>query len=329
MNQPRHSSVPRWLHGWAILTVAAALPLLILGAEVTTKQVGMADTTSLREPWYLFTLSKDTLWAQGIGLVIEHSHRTAGWLVGICSIVLAIGMWFGAKGSRVRGVGLLALLLVVAQGLLGIFRVKLNAWVGPEMAMFHGLFAQIVFATLLSVAIVTSRNWLDDTTEPKSGLRALAGILMAVTLGQIVFGALVRHQLSPFAQRVHVLFAFAVVAAIAWLVRASREEPVDRAVRRVALILAGLVCFQVALGVESWLRRFGAGVPVETVKATTASDLVRTAHFFVGALLFSGTVAVNLLLYRPNSATVPSADAASTAALNVGNRITAPVGGTL
>src|SRR5262249_37483857 len=150
---PSHPTVPRWLHGWAILTACTALPLIALGAEVTTKQVGMADQQSLREPWYLITLPKDQLWAQGVGLVIEHSHRTAGWLVGMFAIVLAVGMWFGARGTGLRAVGGLALLMVILQGLLGIFRVRLNAWIGPEMAMVHGLFAQLAFATLVGVAV--------------------------------------------------------------------------------------------------------------------------------------------------------------------------------
>src|SRR3954453_10516232 len=107
MNHPTRPPVPGWLHGWAVFTAVAALPLVALGAEVTTKQVGMADPQSVREPWYLLTLPKDQLWAQGVGLVIEHSHRTAGWLVGLLAIVLAAEMWFRARGTGVRAAGFL------------------------------------------------------------------------------------------------------------------------------------------------------------------------------------------------------------------------------
>jgi hypothetical protein len=41
---------PRWLHAWAVLTVVATLPLLFLGAEVTTKQAGMTDPAGYRHP---------------------------------------------------------------------------------------------------------------------------------------------------------------------------------------------------------------------------------------------------------------------------------------
>lgn len=293
-------TVPRWLHGWALLTVCAAVPLVLLGAEVTTKHVGMADTQAVRTPWYLLTLDHDDLWARNVGLLIEHGHRTAGWLVGLCAIVLGFGMWFGARGTGVRAAGWVALALVTAQGLLGIFRVKLNALVGPEMAMIHGSFAQIVFATLVGVGVVTSRTW---QTRPESDdahrLRRLAGLTALLTYAQIGFGALVRHGQHPLAQRAHVLFAFVVVAVVVWLVRSVHEAKADRSLRRAAGMLAVLVVAQLALGVEAWLRRFGAGVPVDLLTPSAASDLVRSLHYFVGALLFAATVALNLLLYRP------------------------------
>src|SRR4051812_9248634 len=118
--------VPRWVHRWALLTVCAALPLVVLGAEVTTKQVGMADPQSVREPWYIFTVPMPELLERGIGYVIEHSHRLAGWFVGICAIVLAWAMATRAP-TRLRWLGLAALFMVSVQGILGIFRVKLNA----------------------------------------------------------------------------------------------------------------------------------------------------------------------------------------------------------
>ena len=59
--------VPRWLHRWAVATVCAALPLVLLGAEVTTRQVGMADPQSVRTPWYVFTVPVPEL--------LERGHR--------------------------------------------------------------------------------------------------------------------------------------------------------------------------------------------------------------------------------------------------------------
>ena len=94
--------VPRWLRLWAALTALAALPLVTLGAEVTTRKVGMVDPKGFRAPWHLFTLSGEQL---SLGYLIEHGHRLAGFVVGICCIVLALGMTAFARGWLHRSLG--------------------------------------------------------------------------------------------------------------------------------------------------------------------------------------------------------------------------------
>jgi heme A synthase len=297
--------VPRWLHAWAVLTACAALPLVLLGAEVTTKQVGMVDPQSVRVPWHLFTIPVAERFSRGLGYLIEHGHRTFGWLVGACAIVLALGLWFGARRSRVRWLGWLTLAMVSVQGVLGIFRVKLNALAGTDLALVHGLFAQLVVATLVGVAVVTSRGWRQRSpVTDGAGLRRLAGLLALFVYLQIAFGAVVRHFHTPLAQRLHVLLAFAVVAITVWLVRSVW----DRGPRRVAGLFVALLILQVALGVEAWMGRFGAGVPVEALQSRPGLDAVRSAHFLVGTLLFSCSVALNLLLYRPVPGAEPVSD---------------------
>src|SRR5439155_25687695 len=75
------------VHALAIATFVAALPLLFLGAEVTTKGVGMVDAAPVRSPWYFVT---ELLEEHNIGWRIEHGHRQVGWIVGMLSIALAI-----------------------------------------------------------------------------------------------------------------------------------------------------------------------------------------------------------------------------------------------
>jgi heme A synthase len=197
------------------------------------------------------------------------------------------------------------------------------------MAMVHGMFAQIVFATLVAVAVVTSRaQWREPPPGDRRGLRRVALVVAVATLVQLVFGALVRHQHGPLAQRLHALTAFVVAGAVVWLFWESRAAPEDRPIRRAAGLLVGLVAVQAALGVEAWLRRFGAGVPVELVKWDVVDDAVRSAHYFVGALVFATTVTVNLLLYRPAAAA--AAEPAGLLKRPVtGGRFAAGIGGTL
>ncbi len=299
--------VPRWLHYWALLTVFCALPLVLLGAEVTTKKVGMVDPQGFREPWHLFTLPLREL---GLGYLIEHSHRLFGFLVGTCSIVLALGLSFTARRPLPRWIGWAALAAVSFQGVLGIARVKYNALSGPELALVHGCTAQLVFALLVSVTVITSRSWYDAsaTAAVSPGLRRLAVALPILVYAQIVFGAILRHlylfsALLRVAQRLHFLMAFVVLGCVLLLVVKLKQAGPDLVgVRRWGKALEVLVALQILLGVEAWFGRFGSGVAVELQQSTPALDLVRSGHFVIGLLLFSTTVVVSLLV---NRASVP------------------------
>jgi heme A synthase len=294
-NLARGNIVPRWLHWWAILTVVMALPLVLLGAEVTTKQVGMVDSMGFRPPWHLFTLQLQEL---GLGYLIEHGHRLFGFLVGICAIVLAVGLLLGTRHPLVRWMGLIALLMVVAQGLLGIFRVSLNALVGSNLALIHGSFSQLVVATLVGVAVMTSRAWLDAPRfqQPSVWLRRLSFGVILLLFAQIVLGGEIRHLQDRVAQRLHVMLAFGVLAGVSllvWELRRLRGAAWDW-----SLAMLVLLCVQVTLGVEAWLGRFGSGVPVELQQSTPLLDAVRTGHFVVGMMMFSSAVVVSLFLHR-------------------------------
>jgi heme A synthase len=289
------TGVPRWLHVWAVLTVCAALPLVLLGAQVTTMQVGMVDAQGFRMPWHLLTVPLEEM---GLGYLVEHSHRLAGFVVGTCSIVLALGLSFCSRHRVIRWLGWLALGMVTTQGMLGKYRVDLHALMGPELALVHGCFAQLVFATLVGVAVVTSRSWLEQTADRKGSLGWLALVAPVLVYVQIVFGAVVRHHLDRLAQRLHVLFAFVVAGVLLFCVKQAWE----RGLKRSAGLLAFLLAAQLTLGVEAWLTRFGSGVLAELRgKGTLVQDLVRSGHFVVGSLLFAATAALALFAFHPGS----------------------------
>jgi cytochrome c oxidase assembly protein subunit 15 len=303
----RSCSVPRWLHGWAILTAVAALPLVTLGAEVTTRQVGMADPAGLREPWYFFTLN---LRETPLGPLIEHGHRQLGWIVGLCCIVLAIGLTVAARRTWQRWLGWAALAAVSVQGVLGIFRVNLHALLGSSLSTIHGCFAQITFAILVAVAVLTSRTWA--TPLPASAdlarCRSLALVLAGLTYVQIVFGAIMRHLYDRSAQRLHILLAFLVVGLAVWLVRDMQQARPDRTLRRMGWLLLAFLVIQPMLGLEAYLRRFGVGTLPELVPASPMLDLVRSAHHVLGTLTFATVVALNLFLRRPRPVVAVAAD---------------------
>jgi cytochrome c oxidase assembly protein subunit 15 len=291
--QQQALKTPRWLHGWALLTVAATLVLLALGAIVTTFQVGMSDPIWPTYPWHLLLVS----WEEPRpGFLIEHSHRLAGYLVGCCIIVLAIGLWRGESRRSVRWLGGLALVGVIMQGLLGGFRVRLNEWLGADLALLHGSFASIVFSLLISVALFTSPSWMTQPSRQQGQARSNHGSQVAACLTgliflQIVLGAILRHTNASVAKRGHILVAFAVVAGVAWVVKEFLDRP--QRDKRVSIALALLVLLtagQLYLGVEAWMLKY-----FEWSQPMTQA-LVRTLHVMIGHLILATSVVAALLL---------------------------------
>ena len=296
--------VPWWLHAWAVLTVAAAAALLALGGMVTTIQAGMSDPDWPTYPWYLLVAH----WDLGrFDFVVEHSHRAAGYLVGCLVIVLAAGLWFQAKQRWLAWLGTAALLCVVAQGVLGGMRVLFDLSSGSALKEMHGFFAQVVFSLLVGLAVLTARRpagvALDEGHARRCFHSALA--LSGLVLVQLLWGVLVRHTHAGYAQRLHVLTAFAVVAAAAWFIKTAWEAPAGRrAFGRAAVVLAVLLFLQVGLGVEAWMGVYAGPLPPEAQPVTFGMGLTRTAHVLVGAGILATAVVAAMQAYRVTLPTI-------------------------
>jgi heme A synthase len=300
-----------------VLTVLTTLPLLFLGAEVTSKGAGMADPVGYRPPWEILQLLSDSI---GLGLQIEYSHRLAGFTVGICAIVLAVGMRLCDPRRGLRWLGFAALALVCVQGLFGKYRVDLNALFGQNLALVHGCFAQIVIAVLVTVAVVTSRGWLQDPADggtqgsplaPRADRVRRWSIVTALLIyAQLVAGSVMRHRDFLLGSRLHLVGAFVVVGAVIWLLKLSRESERRERLARVAHLLAGLVGCQLLLGIEAWILRaemvFVPGLPLPVY-----ADWLRSAHYVLGTLIFACSVVVALKANRRTVVLVSPAPAST------------------
>src|SRR6516162_5396680 len=290
---------PRWLHNWAVFTVCATFGLLALGAVVTTFQVGMADPIWPTYPWHLLLIS----WEEPKpGFIIEHAHRLAGYLVGGCVIVLAVGLWMTEKRQWLRWLGVAALLGVILQGLLGGFRVKLNELLGPKLALVHGSFAAVIFTLIVCLALYTSRGWNADTRAtlsipPPKNLRRISKALPLFVFVQIFFGGLLRHTYFTLGQRGHLLLAFAVTGGVIWLLKEVVDQPIrERRLFFPAVLLAILVTGQIFLGVEAWMFKYF------TPSALATQALIRTGHVLFGSLILATSVVVTSQIHRASSA---------------------------
>jgi heme A synthase len=234
-------------------------------------------------------------------------------VIGVAVLVLGAtgisGLAAGTRGSGLRLFGTVALVAVMAQGLLGGLRVKLNALHGPELAAFHGVFAQIVFSLVVLLALFCARpprTALARRAFGPAGWLSLA--LVVVLLGQLVLGVLVRHLPTPLAQRLHMLTAFLVVAVAVGLLRAGFTNPLTRPrVAAAGWLLGLLIAVQLVLGVEAWMGKFSeeawAGQPAGTYLPETAIPpplqvAIRTGHVLVGTGILASAVVLAVGLRR-------------------------------
>ncbi len=278
-------SAPREPAGWVpvlgVITAVSTLALITMGGIVTAAEAGLAVPdwpASFGENMFLLPHSKMT---ETSGVYYEHAHRLMGAFVGLSTIaILTLALAVG-RGTLVKKLVFVALLLVIVQGVLGGVRVT-EAAVG--FAVFHAVSAQVFLALIVVIALASSRVWADaPRSVAASRLPLVALIILFVQIG---LGAVARH----FPDSWHGVIthaAFSLVAACAVIAagaRASKTE--DALLRRLGKSCVHTVGLQMVLGVAA------LGVVMMTRDAETAPALdlaVTTAHQVVGALLFSVT----------------------------------------
>jgi cytochrome c oxidase assembly protein subunit 15 len=227
------------------------------------------------------------------GIYFEHAHRLTGMFVGITTIVMCfIVLKYDARlWPRVFGV--LVLLLVISQGIMGGLRVT---DINIGFAIVHGVVAQVILALMAALAVVTSRRWiyLGVNDEPNASRLewTAAWVLVVALLVQLGIGSAYRHLVSELGARDGIAMAilmghvtFAVVVAVTAVVvgiQSSHHRGVLRITGTVLLILVGI---QLMLGVGALVAVL-VGQPVEdTSNISTLEVVVTGAHQANGALL--------------------------------------------
>src|SRR5258708_471692 len=114
-----------WLHRLAVLTACTVMLPIAVGTVVTTEGAGIAFPDWPASDGYgMFAYP----WLRSAGAqFLEHGHRLAGIVIGLASIGLCTALAWKEPRTWVKLLGAAVLLAVVAQGLLGGFRVLQNA----------------------------------------------------------------------------------------------------------------------------------------------------------------------------------------------------------
>ena len=242
---------------------------------------------------------------------------TSQTVTGLASLVSALAVIAcsvaavrsGHPGGWSRALAAVGLVGVMIQGLLGGFRVLLNVWFGPDLAIVHGCFAHVVVCTFASAVILAGPLpgfSLNNADRKRIRNGAVAGI--AIVFTQLIWGALTRHGGTALAQRLHLLTAFVATAAVVSIAIQLRSNgDVKRRFGGYAFHLLVIVFLQVALGVEAYLGKFAAvgpfaNLPPSQRPISDGQALTRTGHVLVGLTLLVSLVALAVRVSRARTA---------------------------
>lgn len=286
------SSISVWPHRLAVITACATFPLLFIGGLVTSKGAGLAVPdwpTTFGYNMFLYP------WSKMVGNIFyEHSHRLVASAVGFLTIALALSLWVQERRNWLRWLGMIALALVIVQGVLGGLRVTL---LEHSLAIVHASLAQAFFALTVSLALFTSPEWREKIAKPPLAaygrLRRLATVTTGLIYLQVLFGAVLRH--TGLRLDAHLLFAVLVTLHVVLLTaRIFKDHSDHRRLTRPALFLSAMLLLQLLLGTVSYLVKFTATlrVPIDVTVFLT------TTHLAVGALMLVTSLIVTLRSYR-------------------------------
>src|SRR5437868_3006373 len=294
----RQLAMNRGLNRFAILVACATFFLIIAGALVTSNDAGLATSD--------WPLSNGQVCPKMVGnLFWEHGHRMVATVVGILTIVLAVYVQLRESRPWVKRLGWSALGAVVAQGLLGGLTVKLNLPLIVSAA--HATLAQLFFLITVSLAVFTSRGWLETQSlaiehDDGASLRPMCVASLAVILTQLVLGATLRHSATwdqdlPTPLLVaHICGAIVVTLVLGTTVALVLLRYRGQAwLGKPATIAAALLIVQLSLGLAAYVTRMRSPFDPQPLNPMIA---VTVAHVACGALVFAAAIVMTLRVFR-------------------------------
>ena len=308
-----------WVYRLATVLTISVFPLIWVGGLVTTHGAGMAvPDWPQTYGWNMFLYPPSTWLYGGFDLLVEHGHRLLGSLAGLLAIGLLLVAFVYESRRWFVAWCLLVLLAVIAQGVLGGIRVRLDA---RTFAMIHGCTGQLFLAVATATAVMCSRWWHAAGTELNQGSRSAsktlafsASALLFFAYCQVVAGAQVRHvtgaaEPSQFMGLVHIhlLLAGVVLTASIWVAfLLLRSSSLLGGVKWPGFLILLAVGVQICLGVGTWIVSYA--LPWQGMSDTLAhytihakgfwESMIVTAHVATGALIISLATLLTLRAWR-------------------------------
>ncbi len=313
------------LHRFTLLLAGATLLLIVAGALVTSHDAGLATSDWPLTEGRFLPQSESLGITNGVNMVgnlfWEHGHRMIATTVGILTIVLVVFLFMKESRRWVRRLGIVALLGVIAQGLLGGLTVKLMLPLAVSAA--HATLAQIFFCTTVALAVFTSKSWIEarPTLEEKGTLSVRhVAVAAAITIFlQLILGATLRHSatwdrpLPTDLVLAHIGGGIAVALMLgATSLMVLRRHAGEKFLTRPAVIAIALLGVQLMLGVAAYMARLASPNDPQPLRPMIG---ITVAHVACGALVFATTIALSLRAFRVLRATDASFELASSEAL--------------
>lgn len=278
------------IHRYATLLTGLTALLIFAGGLVTSTGSGLSVPD--------WPLSYGSLFPPMIGGIrFEHTHRLIAGTVALLTFGLALFVWFKEKRPAVRWTGVAAFGAVLLQALLGGLTVifLLPAWI----SVFHACLAQTFFCIVASVALMTSREWIERPAVESDVARSLQRLLVVTTAFiylQLIAGAVVRHTHNA-TLKIHFILAFLIALHVLFvLFKTTRDAGLQRRFFSHAAVLGLLVIIQIFLGFGSFI--FTRMLPNNPDAPTVGKVLFTTAHQTNGALILMTCWLMTLRAFR-------------------------------
>jgi len=277
------------VYKFALFLVVYAALLLCAGALVTSEDAALAVPD--------WPLSYGTLNPPMVGgIAFEHSHRVIAAGLGLLVIILAAMLWMKEERPWVKYLGLAAVGGVIFQGILGGLTVLqlLHYW----LPVMHACTAEIMFATLVTIAVVTSRWWMENLPQYEDHgappIHTIVTLNAFIIFLQVFVGAGFRHKYMSL--KPHVFGAPIVLLVVIWTASILRKRfPQVREMIRMRILLHSIVGTQILLGIAAlWFRIQSAEDP-QPLPPVVISTVI---HTVVGATLFATAIWTVLVCYR-------------------------------
>lgn len=291
------------LHRYALTTAGFTFVLLLAGALVTS------TGSSLAVPDWPLSFGKFFPPMKG-GVLFEHGHRMVAGTVALLMLGLALTTQSVEERAWVKRLAWIAMGAIILQAVLGGVTVLLH--LPTQVSVAHASLAQIFFCLIVSLALVTSKEWVEGAPhrveDRPASLRFWSALTTAVIYIQIILGAVTRHSGSGLAipdwplsfghllppdwsPSVALQFSHTRVGAfiVLWLVthtayRVCTHYPGEKALFWPAASAGLLVWLQCFLGI---------------IVIATSKDIVPTSvHVIVGAATLASMLVLTLNCFR-------------------------------